>query len=248
MSGMRHLRGRLSERNQDETEAYLREFCLNVQRYGQDLLSPGIRELLRSAPNLDRWKADYMVRTEEGVTMLADAKFAFAGTGNHSIEMRSLLTASREELPTIYVCSMWTGEEFVDFTSILALHVPTTWPCCAVNFEQFQSSSDARVVNAALDEYCPATERTVRSSGTPYFVVPGTALTSFERACRTAAPKPDVWNMPQQRQLDWRNGNHYRAQELACVLCGWPTRLRDDNGAPSHKTCAENVTSGEGAH
>jgi hypothetical protein len=43
-----------------------------------------------------------------------------------------------------------------------------------------------------------------------------------------------------QVSLDWSDGDHYdRRRELPCKHCDRPTNLRNDDGEPDHKTCAE---------
>lgn len=39
--------------------------------------------------------------------------------------------------------------------------------------------------------------------------------------------------------LDWRGAIHWGGSLGPCRFCGQQTRLRDDNGEPAHKTCAE---------
>lgn len=41
--------------------------------------------------------------------------------------------------------------------------------------------------------------------------------------------------------LDWRTGDHYLGdgRPATCRSCFGPTRLKDDNGRPCHKLCAE---------
>ena len=39
--------------------------------------------------------------------------------------------------------------------------------------------------------------------------------------------------------LDWREASHAGRRPLPCCCCGGRTFLRDDEGRPSHKTCAE---------
>lgn len=44
---------------------------------------------------------------------------------------------------------------------------------------------------------------------------------------------------PAQVLLDWRDRDHYSARKAPCRRCGRGALMRDDAGAPCHKTCAE---------
>lgn len=39
--------------------------------------------------------------------------------------------------------------------------------------------------------------------------------------------------------LDWTNRSHWSEKARPCRYCGRPTHLRDDDGRPADKTCAE---------
>jgi hypothetical protein len=39
--------------------------------------------------------------------------------------------------------------------------------------------------------------------------------------------------------LDWRDRSHWSDRDKRCRVCGRLTPLRDDNGQPCHKVCAE---------
>ena len=39
--------------------------------------------------------------------------------------------------------------------------------------------------------------------------------------------------------LDWRGPWHWGKTEVLCGYCREPTWLRDDDGLPAHKVCAE---------
>jgi len=41
--------------------------------------------------------------------------------------------------------------------------------------------------------------------------------------------------------LDWRHNSHTLTRRAKCRHCGNPTWTRDDDGKPSHKTCAEDA-------
>lgn len=182
----------VSELNQAATEKVLRDRGLPVSTYGQELLTPAARQMLRRAASLSRWLADFIVDFKPG-PVLVDAKFSYPWNVNHSIEMRSLLAARHDELSTHYVCSFWddTTGTFTDFKSIVSTDVPTTWPCCPSCLDLFLSSTDVTVVNRILPEHCIAAKKR-GGSGTPYFVVEMGAFPSYGDpfGFAPAAPQP----------------------------------------------------------
>lgn len=42
-----------------------------------------------------------------------------------------------------------------------------------------------------------------------------------------------------QPVLNWRDRKHWHPDKRPCRLCGKTTHLRDENGRPCHKVCAE---------
>ena len=46
---------------------------------------------------------------------------------------------------------------------------------------------------------------------------------------------------PARAVLNWRDGAHWSFPAAGCVRCGGRTNLRDEQGRPSHKTCAERI-------
>ncbi|MEU2487121.1 hypothetical protein ABZ593_21240 [Streptomyces sp. NPDC012617] len=52
-------------------------------------------------------------------------------------------------------------------------------------------------------------------------------------------PKLDPSPLPVNGLLNWGSSAHWDAQELPCRYCGQPTHLRNDQGAPADKVCAE---------
>lgn len=42
-----------------------------------------------------------------------------------------------------------------------------------------------------------------------------------------------------ERLLDWRSSEHWSPEPRPCRYCSRPTNLRDEEGVPSHKACAE---------
>lgn len=40
-------------------------------------------------------------------------------------------------------------------------------------------------------------------------------------------------------RLDWREARHWGSRPKPCRCCDNPSRLRDDEGKPCHKSCAE---------
>lgn len=45
--------------------------------------------------------------------------------------------------------------------------------------------------------------------------------------------------LPPSQLLDWRDREHWSGRRLCCRLCGHLTNLRDEDGTPMHKVCAE---------
>jgi hypothetical protein len=182
----------ISELNQAATERAIRGLGHGINSYGQELLSEPAREMLRRAPTLDRWLADFIVKLASGDVVLVDAKFSYARNLNHSIEMRSLLAARREELATYYICSVWDedGRVFTDFKSIAAAKLPVAWPCCPTCLQLFQSSTDVAVVNKVLPMHCPRAMRARGGSGTPYFVVQQAAFPVYGDPFGFTPPAP----------------------------------------------------------
>lgn len=54
-----------------------------------------------------------------------------------------------------------------------------------------------------------------------------------------AAPSPVQVDTTGRVHLDWRDSSHWSSHPASCVHCGRNTNLRDDDGEPAHKTCAE---------
>lgn len=46
-------------------------------------------------------------------------------------------------------------------------------------------------------------------------------------------------DQPQRVVLDWRTGKHFSNVARPCRYCRKPTQLRDEDGVPAHKICAE---------
>lgn len=171
---MTHMRGQLSARNEQVTREAIADLGLAVHDFGQALLTPAVREMLRGVPDPQRWTQDFMVRTPRGRSVYVDAKYSFPKSLNHSIEMRSLLVAGNSTLPTFYVCSFNQAGFGGTFSDIVVLHyqeVPvigaTAWPCCDGCREKFLGTDPMR----AIPERCPKQQRGNYASGTPYFVV-----------------------------------------------------------------------------
>lgn len=163
-------RMQVAELNQEATRVYLRQWY-RVARYGQELLSDEARLMLRSTRSLDRWLADFLVSLPGDQPFLADAKYSWPTSLNHSVEMRSLLAAAREDMATWYVFSTWNGSTFSEFRALKATDIPHSWPCCSDCGLRFTSSLDTKTANITVPDYCPNTPRTRKSSSTPYFVV-----------------------------------------------------------------------------
>jgi hypothetical protein len=61
-------------------------------------------------------------------------------------------------------------------------------------------------------------------------------------------PRPRRRDTPPPRPgslLDWREPKHWDGRRaLPCRYCGTTTHLRDDDGQPAHKVCAEAAQTG----
>lgn len=54
------------------------------------------------------------------------------------------------------------------------------------------------------------------------------------------AKRPTLPDLPASGVLDWSNAqSHWAEWRRPCRYCKGPTNLRDEEGRPSHKTCAE---------
>ncbi len=59
-------------------------------------------------------------------------------------------------------------------------------------------------------------------------------------AVKPAVPRqPGPGDRVADRLLDWRSSEHWSAEPRPCRYCSRATNLRDEDGVPSHKTCAE---------
>ncbi|CAM5514035.1 putative protein OS=Streptomyces rimosus subsp. rimosus (strain ATCC / DSM 40260 / JCM 4667 / NRRL 2234) OX=1265868 GN=SRIM_040615 PE=4 SV=1 [Streptomyces rimosus subsp. rimosus] len=64
-------------------------------------------------------------------------------------------------------------------------------------------------------------------------------------AVKPAVPRqPGPGDRMVKRLLDWRSGEHWSAEPRPCRYCSRATNLRDEDGVPSHKTCAETQGAG----
>lgn len=85
-----------------------------------------------------------------------------------------------------------------------------------------------------LDRYEDTVGRSASPAG-PKPRLPATATSQQEPTCR-ARPRIELHHGP---VLDWRDRSHWSHLDMPCRHCGGLTRLRDEVGRPSHKTCAE---------
>lgn len=185
---MTNERMRFTTNAERDTYVALKMLGLEVEYYGQALLNEQARAMLRGVPTPQRWVPDFMVsrppitdrpRYPDALrgkyTFLVDAKWRWKNTGNHSIEMRSLLAAPTFGLDVFYVCSTREGSECRDFGVISYEHAKRTRhrPCCAACYRTFAQTRDPM---RDLPEHCPNQERSREASATPYVVFPATEL------------------------------------------------------------------------
>lgn len=169
-----------------QTRAALQAHGYAVQDYGQGMLTPAAREMLRGIPTPQRWTPDFLVARAAVVdaprwprertgkyAFLVDAKFRWDETGNQSVEMRSALAAPTFGLDVFYVCSCrGPYGKYSDFTVIHHSQVLSSrryHPCCASCDHILTKSPDPM---RELPEYCPNQSRGRKSSGTPFVYFP----------------------------------------------------------------------------
>jgi hypothetical protein len=64
---------------------------------------------------------------------------------------------------------------------------------------------------------------------------PANGTSERDPTCR-ARPRIEIQGGP---YLNWRDSSHWSSLEMPCRFCRTPTNLRDNDGRPAHKTCAE---------
>jgi len=81
----------------------------------------------------------------------------------------------------------------------------------------------------------PATCDRCRGAGWvwQHATAPGGSVRAVEASC------PACCGPTAAAVLDWREAHHWSPMTRPCRHCGQPTHLRDDDGTPAHKTCAE---------
>jgi hypothetical protein len=63
------------------------------------------------------------------------------------------------------------------------------------------------------------------------------------------AKRPALPDLPSSGVLDWSDAKrHWHFRLRPCRYCKGPTSLRDEEGRPSHKTCAETHRARQQAH
>jgi hypothetical protein len=170
--------------SEPQTGAALVGLGYAVKKYGQELLTPEAREMLRGEKVQDRWTPDFIASRalitgqprwprpiQPKHSFYVDAKWARPDTGNHSIEMRSLVAAPTFGLEVYYVCSHRYGDEYRDFRTIHHAQVlrGRHRSCCSYCYRILTTSPDPM---RQLPDYCPAQPRNARASRTPFVVVP----------------------------------------------------------------------------
>ncbi|MFF2612286.1 hypothetical protein [Kitasatospora sp. NPDC058046] len=64
---------------------------------------------------------------------------------------------------------------------------------------------------------------------------------------RRAQPEPAAPAALPEVHLDWRGPQHWSDRARECRHCGVTTPLRDDEGKPAHKVCAERALAAQQA-
>jgi hypothetical protein len=151
---------------------------LAVRPFGQALLAPEVRDILRQTNSLLRWLPDLVGwRPRRPRLFLIDAKGTMRrATTNHSIELRVLLAARFTMLPTFYICD-----------DRKALAADDVWPpvpdgpieryCCDGCLNGALADPTGRLLPSKCPEHA---RRSGRGSGTPYAIIPKTACASLE--------------------------------------------------------------------
>jgi hypothetical protein len=192
----------------------LRSRGLRVDRFGQALLPPDVREVLKTTNSLLRWLPDLIGwRPSMPRPFLVDAKTCLPNrrTENHSIELRVLLAAHFTDLPVFFVCD--------DYRAMAAEDV---WPsgqirpgCCNRCIELALEDPTGR----RLPSHCAEHKaRGWRGSGTPYVLIRRSVCRPVEewfgpRRCITCDVPADQWEWdsghqcPACKQADRQEGN-----------------------------------------
>lgn len=160
---------------QDAITVDLEARGMHVKKFGQALLAPDVRDVLKTTQSLLRWLPDLVGwRPEKPRMFLIDAKGTMRrSTANHSIELRVLLAARFTMLPTFYICD--------DFKALAADDV---WPdgpilrtCCDGCLEKAHADPTGRLLPSKCPEHA---RRGGRGSGTPYALIEKSHCRSLE--------------------------------------------------------------------
>lgn len=148
---------------------------LVMHKFGQCLLAPDVREVLKTTNSLLRWLPDLVGwRPKKPRLFLVDAKGTMRrDTENHAIELRVLLAAHFTMLPTFFICN-----------DHKALAADTIWPdgpivrtCC----DRCREMALADPTGRLLPSKCPEHVRKGgRGSGTPYALIRRDSCSSLE--------------------------------------------------------------------
>lgn len=160
---------------QNAITAELEARGLCIREFGQALLAPDVREVLKTTQSLLRWLPDLVGwRPRRPRLFLIDAKGTMRrGTVNHAIELRVLLAARFTMLPTFYICD--------DYKALAADDVWPDGPILRTCCDGCRDKALADPTGRLLPSKCPEhTLRAGRGSGTPYALVPRTACRSLD--------------------------------------------------------------------
>lgn len=146
-----------------------------VRPFGQALLAPEVRDVLKTTQSLLRWLPDLVGwRPVRPRMFLIDAKGTMRrATANHSIELRVLLAARFTMLPTFYICD--------DHKALAADDVWPDGPILRTCCDGCRQAALADPTGRLLPSKCPEhVRRGGRGSGTPYALVPKEACRPLE--------------------------------------------------------------------
>ncbi len=143
----------------------LRARGLQIEPFGQALLAPAVRDVLKLTDSLLRWLPDLIGwRPGKPKLFLVDAKGCkSSNTPNHSIEIRSLLAARLTMLPVFYVC-----EEYRALPLAVPFEDGIDGSCCDQCWRRVLDDP----LGQELPVRCPEHQRRAgRGSGTPYVLI-----------------------------------------------------------------------------
>jgi hypothetical protein len=100
--------------------------------------------------------------------------------------------------------------------------------------KEFRTTFHFWTTAVELERYEDSNGASARPEG-PRPRKPAQSSSDRDPTCRTR-PRIEIHS---GTHLNWQDASHWSSLDMPCRYCGGLTRLRDDTGRPSHKTCAE---------